>query len=50
MNKSKIQFAIASFVKNKKNNAAYYNDNWAERKERKAWLGIYGKLYESIAA
>ena len=37
MNKSIIQFAIASFVKNKKNNADYYNDNWAERKERKAY-------------
>lgn len=37
MNKSKLQLAIASFVKNKKTNADYYNDNWAERKERKAY-------------
>ena len=37
MNKSKIQFAITSFVKNKKTNADYYNDNWADRKERKTY-------------
>ncbi|MBR7033821.1 MAG: hypothetical protein IKI03_09355 [Clostridia bacterium] len=37
MNKSKLQLAIASFVKNKKTNADYYNDNWAERKERKTY-------------
>lgn len=29
MNKSKLQFAIASFVKNKKANIAYYNDGIA---------------------
>lgn len=38
MNKSKLQSAIAAFVKNKKANAAYYDDNWTERKERKAYV------------
>lgn len=34
MNNSKLQSAIAAFVKTKKANAAYYDDNWTERKER----------------
>lgn len=37
MNKTKLQSAITTFVKNKKANAAYYDDNWTERKERKAY-------------
>lgn len=37
MNKTKLQSAITTFVKSKKANAAYYDDNWAERKERKAY-------------
>ena len=37
MNKTKLQSAISAFVKNKKANAAYYEDNWTERKERKAY-------------
>ncbi|MBR3419461.1 MAG: hypothetical protein IKG82_12275 [Oscillospiraceae bacterium] len=37
MNNEKLQSAIASFIKNKKTNAAYYADNWAERQERKAY-------------
>lgn len=36
MNNQKLKCAISAFVKNKKANAAYYNDNWSERKERKA--------------
>lgn len=43
MNKSKLQFAIASFVKNKNANIAYYNDNWAERNERKAYYQSFTK-------
>ena len=31
MNKDKLKSAILSFVKNKKANAAYYDDNWKER-------------------
>ena len=37
MNNAKLQSAISAFVKNKKANAAYYDDNWTERKERKAY-------------
>lgn len=37
MNEKKLKSAIAAFVKNKKANAAYYDDNWTERKERKAY-------------
>ena len=37
MNTKKIDSAISAFVKNKEANAAYYNDNWAERKERKTY-------------
>ncbi len=34
MNNSKLHSSILAFVKNKKANAAYYDDNWTERKER----------------
>ena len=37
MNKDKLKSAITSFVKNKKANAAYYDDNWKERMERRAF-------------
>ena len=43
MNQSKLQSAISAFVKNKKANAAYYDDNWAERKERKAYYQSFTK-------
>ena len=43
MNESKLQSAIAAFVKNKKANAAYYDDNWTERKERKAYYQSFTK-------
>ena len=35
MNTLKLNSAITEFTKKKKSNAAYYEDNWAERKERK---------------
>ena len=35
MNKEKLQSAISSFIKDKKVNTAYYDDNWTERKELK---------------
>ena len=41
MNDKKLQTAIAAFVKNKKVNAAYYDDNWTERKERRAFYQSY---------
>ncbi len=37
MNSRKLQSAISAFVKNKKANAAYYDDNWTERRERKTY-------------
>ena len=43
MNKTKLQSAIETFVENKKANAAYYNDNWTERKERKAYYQSFTK-------
>lgn len=43
MNKQKLQTAILAFVKNKKANAAYNSDNWAERKERKAYYQSFTK-------
>ena len=35
MNNVKLSSAISEFSKNRKNNSAYYEENWAERKERK---------------
>ena len=43
MNKSKLQSAISAFVKNKKTNAAYYDDNWTERNERKTYYQSFTK-------
>ena len=37
MNTKKLNSAIAEFTKKKKSNAAYYEENWAERKERKEY-------------
>lgn len=43
MNKDKLKSAITSFVKNKKANAAYYDDNWKERMERRAFYQSFTK-------
>lgn len=43
MNKDKLKSAISSFVKNKKANAAYYDDNWKERMERRAFYQLFTK-------
>ena len=43
MNTTKLHSAVAAFVKNKKTNAAYYNDNWSERNERKAYYQSFTK-------
>lgn len=37
MNASRLSCAIDAFVRNRKVNAAYYDDNWAERKERRIY-------------
>lgn len=43
MNSKKLQSAISSFVNNKKNNAAYYDENWVDRKERKRYYQEFTK-------
>ena len=43
MNRRKIKLAISEFVKKKKSNAAYYEENWAERKERKEYYQSFTK-------
>ena len=43
MHMQKLQSAVLSFIKNKKVNAAYNSDNWAERKERKAYYQSFTK-------
>ena len=43
MNNTKLQSAISAFVKNKKANAAYYDDNWTERKERESYYQSFTK-------
>ena len=43
MNKAKLQSAISSFIKNKKTNAAYYDENWTERRERKSYYQEFNK-------
>lgn len=43
MNYHKLQSAITSFVKNKRNNASYYNENWTERKEREDYYQKFTK-------
>lgn len=43
MNKQKLQSAVLAFIKNKTANAAYNSDNWAERRERKAYYQSFTK-------
>lgn len=43
MNNIKLRSAIAAFVKNKKANAAYYTENWRDRKERKEYYQSFTK-------
>lgn len=43
MNEQKIKIAISEFTKKKKSNAAYYEENWAERKERKDYYQSFTK-------
>lgn len=37
MNTQKLNSIIAEFTKKKKSNAAYYEENWTERKEHKEY-------------
>lgn len=50
MNIQKLNSAIAEFTKKKKANAAYYEENWAERKERKEYYQYTGKKYAEVCA
>ena len=43
MDQKKLKAAISAFVKNKKANAAYYDDNWTERNERKSYYQSFTK-------
>ncbi len=43
MNRTKLESSISAFVKNKKTNAAYYDENWTERKERKDYYQSFTK-------
>lgn len=43
MNTQKLNSAITEFMKKKKSNAAYYEENWAERKERKEYYQSFTK-------
>ena len=37
MNTQKLNSTINEFIRKKKSNAAYYEENWAKRKERKEY-------------
>ncbi len=43
MNTQKLNAAITEFIKKKKSNAAYYEENWSERKERKDYYRSFSK-------
>ena len=43
MNVQKLSAAISSFLKNQKSNAAYFEDHWAERRERKLYYQSFAK-------
>lgn len=43
MNNQKLSKAIDEFLKKKKSNATYYEENWAERKERKEYYQSFTK-------
>ncbi len=41
MNTQKLNSAITEFIKKKKSNAPYYEENWTERKERKEYYQFF---------
>ena len=43
MDTHKLNLAITKFMKNKEENSAYYEENWAERKERKEYYQSFTK-------
>lgn len=40
MDTQKLSIAIQAFIKKQSTNAAYYEENWNERKERKAYVFV----------
>lgn len=44
MNVEKLNIAIKQFKSNKVKNASYFDENWAERKERKAYYQSFDKV------
>lgn len=43
MNEQKLDSAITEFIRKKKSNSAYYEENWAERKERREFYQSFTK-------
>ena len=43
MNTEKLNLAISEFAKKRKSNAAYFEENWADRKERKKYYQSFAK-------
>lgn len=43
MNTQKLNLAISEYIEKKKSNAAYYEENWSERKDRKAYYQSFTK-------
>lgn len=43
MDNAKLQLAIKEFLKKTKSNAAYFDENWAERKDRKEYYQSFNK-------
>ena len=43
MNDTKLKSAIQAYISKKKTNAAYYDENWTERKERKEYYQSFDK-------
>ncbi len=43
MNESILKSAVKAYISKKKTNAAYYDENWAERKERKLYYQSFNK-------
>lgn len=44
MNEAKLMAAIQAYVENRKQKAAYYEENWTERKERKEYYQSFDKV------
>ena len=44
MNNDKLNKAIRSYIDKKKINTAYYDENWAERKERREYYQSFDKI------